>query len=166
MRNTTALSSGMVSPGSQVGPRPPTPTGGPMLDFNLLTEAEQLRKEPAWFNGHNAKTLVKHEDFRLVLMVMRAGTRMHRHQAKGTVCVQAIAGHLRVHVFDKTFELSAGQVLSLDPNLAHDLEATEESAFLLSIAWPNDSKLRNSVGHKPGITVVREDWIRDESVWN
>lgn len=165
MRYTTAFSSGMASPGSQVGPRLPKRTGGPMLDFDLSTEAEQLRKEPAWFNGYNAKSLVKHEDFRLVLMVITAGAQMHRHRAKGTFCVQAIFRHMTVHVFDKTFEPSAGQVLSLHPNLAHDLEATGESAFLLSNAWPGDSKLRNSVAHKPGITVVREE-IRDASVWN
>jgi hypothetical protein len=30
----------------------------------------------------------------------------------------------------------AGQVLMLDPDVAHDVEALAESAFLLTIAWP------------------------------
>ena len=34
--------------------------GGPILKFDLRRETEQLRREPAWFYGRNAKTLVKH----------------------------------------------------------------------------------------------------------
>jgi hypothetical protein len=32
--------------------------------------------------------------------------------------------------------LSAGQLLVMDCGVLHDVEAVEESAFLLTIAWP------------------------------
>ena len=38
--------------------------------------------------------------------------------------------------FGRTFDLPAGTLLTLDQNLPHDVEALEESAFLLTIAWP------------------------------
>jgi hypothetical protein len=45
---------------------------------------------------------------------------------------------------DLTVELAAGQLLVLEPEVAHSLEAVEESAFLLAIAFrghpdPGDS---------------------------
>jgi hypothetical protein len=34
------------------------------------------------------------------------------------------------------FDLRAGSLLVLDQGLPHDLEALEDSVFLLTIAWP------------------------------
>jgi quercetin dioxygenase-like cupin family protein len=36
----------------------------------------------------------------------------------------------------RTFDLPAGSLLALDQGIPHDVEALEESAFLLTIAWP------------------------------
>jgi hypothetical protein len=36
----------------------------------------------------------------------------------------------------RTFDLPAGSLLALDRGLPHDVEALEDSAFLLTIAWP------------------------------
>jgi len=35
-------------------------------------------------------------------------------------------------------EAPAGHALSLDPNLEHEIEAVDESAVLITIAWPQD----------------------------
>ena len=142
----------------------PVATGGPTLMFDMVREAAQLRHEPAWSSGRNAKTLVKHADFRLVLMLMKAGTCMHQHRAKGSVSIQPFFGHLRIHVLGNTAELRPGQVLSLDPNLPHDVEAVEDSAFLVSIAWPADS--RSIQPRRDQRSAKESDWMQDESVWN
>ena len=54
--------------------------------------------------------------------------------------MQAIAGHIRMHVHDKVFDLPAGHLLALERALPHDVEALEDSAFLLTIAWPEEAK--------------------------
>ena len=36
----------------------------------------------------------------------------------------------------RTFSLRHSGLLALDHGVAHDIEALEESAFLLTIAWP------------------------------
>jgi len=41
-----------------------------------------------------------------------------------------------MHVEDKVFDLPAGHLLALDRALPHDVKALEDSAFLLTIAWP------------------------------
>lgn len=116
---------------------PVAATGGPILQLDLAREAQRLCEETEWLNGRNARTLVKHADMRIVLTVMKAGTKMHQHHAKGSVSIQAVSGHLRIHVLDRSFELCAGQILALDPELAHDVEALDEDcAVLVFIAWP------------------------------
>lgn len=118
--------------------RLPRATSGPVLDLDLMTMAQQLRNEAAWSDGRSSCTLVKHGDFRMVLTVMRTGTRLHRHHARGTVLIQVLSGHIRACVFGEVVEAPAGHALSLDPNLEHEIEAVDESAVLITIAWPQD----------------------------
>jgi len=42
-----------------------------------------------------------------------------------------------VRLADQKVDLSAGELLVLDCGVLHDLEALEESAFLLTISWSN-----------------------------
>lgn len=116
--------------------RSPGPLESPMLSFDLNAEIEQLRKEDAWQGGRNSKTLVKHADFRVVLTVLKSGARLHEHRAPGRISVQTVAGHIRMHVEGKVFDLPAGHLLALERGIVHDVEALEDSAFLLTIAWP------------------------------
>ncbi len=116
--------------------RLPGPLESPALPFHLNAEIEQLRKEAAWQGGRNSKTLVKHSDFRVVLTVLESGARLHEHRAAGRISVQTVAGHIRMQVDGKVLDLPAGHLLALERAIAHDVEALEESAFLLTIAWP------------------------------
>jgi quercetin dioxygenase-like cupin family protein len=53
------------------------------------------------------------------------------------VAIQATAGRLRVRVSGEALELPAGHLLALEPDTPHDVEALEDSVFLLTIAWPS-----------------------------
>ncbi len=117
--------------------RPPQQVAGPALTFDLAEEASRLRAEEAWHQGtNNAKTLVKEPDFRIVLIVVKRGARLQEHRASGRISVQTLSGHVRLHLPDHAVDLPAGRLLALEPGIAHDVEALEESAFLLTIAWP------------------------------
>jgi len=108
-----------------------------LLTFDLRVEVERLQAEETWRQGmRNAKTLIKEPDLRIVVIVMRLGGRMEEHRAPGHLSIQTLTGRLRLQVRDQTIDLPAGEVLVLDPDVAHDVEAIEESAFLLTIAWP------------------------------
>jgi quercetin dioxygenase-like cupin family protein len=120
--------------------RPPGPLGSPILTFDLDGEVERLRNENAWQGGRNSKTLVKHADFRIVLTVLQSKARLHEHKAAGRISVQAVAGHIRMHVGDRAFDLPAGHLLALERALPHDVEALEDSAFLLTICWPEEAE--------------------------
>lgn len=114
----------------------PQPLAAAYLEFDLAREIEQLHHEPAWATGQNAKTLLKYDDLRVVLMALRARARVPKHQTEGRISIQTIRGHIQVRATGRTFDLPLGGLLALDRGLPHDVEAIEESVVLLTIAWP------------------------------
>lgn len=115
----------------------------PSLQFDLAKEIKELRKEESWNQetGRSSKTLVKHPDLRIVLILLKAKTRMHEHKTTARISVQTISGHIRVHLPERAVDLPAGNLVVLDQCLEHDVEALEESALLLSISWPPEADI-------------------------
>lgn len=114
----------------------PQPMAASFLEFDLARELDELHCEPQPASGQNAKTLVKHDDFRIVLIALRAQTRTGEHETEGRISVHTLRGRIRVRALGRTFDLLPGSLLALDQGLTHDVEALEDSAILLTIAWP------------------------------
>jgi quercetin dioxygenase-like cupin family protein len=110
----------------------------PFLEFDLTSEVDRLHRESTWNTGQNARTLIKYDDLRVVLMALKAGARIPEHKANGRISVQVLSGHVRLNALGRAFDLLPGSLLALDERAPHDLEALEESAILLTIAWPGD----------------------------
>ena len=111
--------------------------GRSVAHIDLEAEIELLRGEETYHRvGRNGKTLVKRPDFRVVLTALRGGTRVAEHVAPGPLTVQAVRGRIRMHVPGGEVELGPGHLLALERNERHDVEALEDSVFLLTIAWP------------------------------
>jgi len=119
--------------------RPHAPSmASPFLEFDLDAEVDRLHGERTWSTGQNARTLIKYDDFRVVLMALKAGARIPEHKANGRISVQVLAGHIRLNASGRAFDLLPGSLLALDERAPHDLEALDDSAVLLTIAWPGD----------------------------
>jgi quercetin dioxygenase-like cupin family protein len=110
----------------------------PLLRFNLPDELRLLRNEDSWQRetGRSSKTLAKYPDFRIVLVLMKANTQMKEHHADARISIHSLQGRIRVHLPDQKVEMPAGELIALDHGIPHDVEAVEESAFLISISWP------------------------------
>lgn len=109
---------------------------GAILTVDLNREIEQLRSEARWQSGHTAKTLAKYPDFRVVLIVMSASGRLEKHQTGARISVHTLEGQIRVHTAERSVDLAAGQIMTLECNIPHDVEGITDSTFLLTIAWP------------------------------
>jgi quercetin dioxygenase-like cupin family protein len=119
----------------------PQPMAAPFLECDLGREIEQLHREPEWRSGHNARTLVKYDDFRIVLTALKGGARISEHHTGGRLSIHTVRGHLQMRAADRTFDLATESLVALDRNVRHELEALEDTAFLLTIAWPlNDQR--------------------------
>src|ERR1039457_3905368 len=123
---------------------------GPLLQFDLAGELDQLHRDESWLHptGRSSKTLVKHPDLRIVLIAMKANTRMHEHTAAGRISVHLLNGHIRVHLPERVVDLPAGHLLALDQCVPHDVEAAEDSAFLLTLSWPPETTNKKSERHR------------------
>lgn len=117
--------------------RPHTPSMAErIMEFDLPAEIHRLQAETTWSTGHNARTLIKYDDLRVVLTALQAGARIPEHKADGRVSVHVLSGHIQLRAAGRTFSLRPGGLLAIDQGVPHGVEALEESAFLLTIAWP------------------------------
>jgi quercetin dioxygenase-like cupin family protein len=111
---------------------------GPFIEFDLPAEVHRLHAETTWSTGHNARTLIKYDSLRVVLIALKASVRLPEHKTEGRISVHVLSGHIQLKAAGRTFTLRSGGMLALDHGMPHDVEALEESALLLTIAWPGN----------------------------
>ncbi|MFZ0862842.1 MAG: hypothetical protein WCA27_09335 [Candidatus Sulfotelmatobacter sp.] len=112
-----------------------------LLHFNLSDELGRLREEDSWTrgSGRSSKTLAKYPDFRIVLVLMKPGSEMKEHHADARISIQTIQGRVRIQLPDQVVELGGGELMCLESGIHHDVNALEESAFLITVSWPGGS---------------------------
>ncbi len=111
--------------------------GSSLLQVLLPDEMRNLWQQETWdTEGRSARTLVKYPDLRIVLVSMKAGTRMKEHRTDARFAILTLSGHVRFHFPQASVEVPRGELLAVDRGVAHDVEAIRQSTFLLIIAWP------------------------------
>ena len=116
------------------------------LDKNL----RELHQGPERQTGIARKVLIRYPDLQIALRAMKAHTRIPEHHNTGRMCVQTIRGHIRLHADGKVFDLPQGRVLILNRAVSHDVEAVEESAFLLTVVPPGSAGQSQEEGYMYG----------------
>jgi quercetin dioxygenase-like cupin family protein len=105
--------------------------------FDLKAEAERLFNEGAWnASGRLSKMLLKRADLRLVLFAMRANALLDEHKTPAAITVQPISGRVQMKLRGRTVNLAPEQMVVVDSNIPHDVRALEDSAFLLTMVFP------------------------------
>ncbi len=113
-----------------------------LAQFDLAQEMKESDQKRPWPMGHFAKMLFKKSDFRMVLIMMDSGSVLKEHHADGTISIQVLKGSVDFRAQGETRSLQVNSVLTLGASIQHELEAREESAILLTIAWPSGEKLQ------------------------
>jgi quercetin dioxygenase-like cupin family protein len=119
-------------------PLPAKPAAQQADVMDLMDEARQLRSTPVFAqHGQSARTLVKHEHFRVVLIALKSGRHCQEHKAEESLSIQTVTGSVQVHFASdrESVGLPEGRVLALAPGVAHDFEAREDATLLLTLAW-------------------------------
>ncbi len=111
------------------------PVEGPFLHLQLGEQLERLRQESTWrASGRNAITLAKEPSLRVVLMLLGKGTKISEHQAAGPLTFQVLSGSVTFRAGARVESLGSGELIVLESTVAHEVEALEESACLLTLA--------------------------------
>ena len=115
-------------------PRPSDRFAGSERALDLPAALRALRAEgPTGANGHRQITLLHRGPVRLVLFAFDAGGRMPEHRAPGWITIHVLRGSLQVQTPDARHVLRAGEILSLAPDVPHDVDATDEADMLLGV---------------------------------
>jgi quercetin dioxygenase-like cupin family protein len=118
---------------------------GTMIDkiaqFDLPSEIADAEQKKPWPSGLYSKTLFKKHDLRVVLISMQSDARMKEHHTDGTLSLHVLKGEIRVSVNGKPHDLSTGTLFTLAASIRHDVEARNDSVFLLTISWPSNKEL-------------------------
>jgi quercetin dioxygenase-like cupin family protein len=111
------------------------PLDGAVLSFDLPLLLKRLKGEATWHSGsRNSVTLVKGQRLRIVLVAMHSRTAIPMHHADSPLSIQLIHGSLLVRTDTQVVRLRKGQLLTLQAQIPHALEALRESAFLLTLS--------------------------------
>lgn len=105
------------------------------LAFDLRAEIESLKAEgPPSSAGHRQKTLYKHGDATIALFLFERGGGLPQHEAAGAVTIHVIDGWLTVTTGPgRAYDLRAGHLLALAPDIPHAVTAREQSAMVLQV---------------------------------
>ena len=111
----------------------------PLLQIDMEQELQQPGQEDSWQRetGRSSKNAREVSDFRIVLILIKGGTRMRQHRAEGRISIQQVKGRVRIHwaAHRKVDVPGRCDLLVLDCGVLHDVEALEESALLMTISW-------------------------------
>ena len=112
----------------------------PLMIFSLDDETARLRKGAQWASSERAAiTLIKTSDFRIVLIALGLGKIMHAHRAEGPITLLVQQGLVRLKAEGLEHVLKRETLFTLGHGITHEIEALEESTFLLTIVQPHDS---------------------------
>jgi quercetin dioxygenase-like cupin family protein len=105
--------------------------------FQLADEIRGLRTDLEHTSGERAaRTFAKTAGLRVTLVLLKAGATMNPEAIAGGASVQVVAGHLRLQTEGDWRELGPGELVVLAENLREPVTAVDETAFLVTVAWP------------------------------
>ena len=110
------------------------PLSGEVLTARLPLLLDELRAEEIWDEeSRNSRTLFKAQGLRVVLVVLGAGREIRSHKAESPLTLHVIEGQVRLRAGKEELSLGPGAIAQLGAKVPHDLKATKEAAFLLTI---------------------------------
>jgi quercetin dioxygenase-like cupin family protein len=106
----------------------------PVISLDTEDEVHALKTEPEWIAGErNGITLAKYPHMRVVLVALRRGTSLREHKVEGPMALYLLSGKVSVTVRKTRYQVQEGGLFTLRKTVPHDVEALEDSAFLLTI---------------------------------
>ena len=113
------------------------PLSGQGLTFRLADEIRGLRRDLGRTSGGRAaKTLAKSGGLRVALVLLQSGAALDPQATVGGSSLQVLEGRLRMEAEGQALEAISGDLVVLSENLHDSIKAEEDSAFLVTVAWP------------------------------
>ncbi len=109
----------------------------PLMSFATEQEIAKLKASDQWRRESRAAlTLVKTPGVTIVLVALHAGAVLKEHHAEGPITLAVVEGAIRFKACGEERVLRRGGLLALADAIQHEVEAIEESAFVLTVNHP------------------------------
>jgi len=106
----------------------------PLMSFAIEQEIEKLKASDQWQRESRAAlTLVKTHAVTIVLVALHAGAVLKDHHAEGPITVAVLEGAIRLKTSGDERVLRRSALLALGSAIQHEIEALEDSAFVLTV---------------------------------
>lgn len=113
------------------------PLQAPLLKLSIDEESDVLKNEPGWINGdRNAITLQKNSSLRVVLISMRKGTSLKEHKVEGPITLFVSSGKIIFTAGEDKIDAGKNELIILEKTIPHNVEALEDTDFILTIIQP------------------------------
>ncbi|MEO6069245.1 MAG: cupin domain-containing protein [Chitinophagaceae bacterium] len=107
----------------------------PLVTMHLNEFIDQLKGESTWKDSdRNSVTIFKSETMRIVLLGLHKNAELKPHKANGVISVQVLEGMIKFSTEDENSQLEKGQMIALQENITHSVQALQESFFLLTLS--------------------------------
>jgi quercetin dioxygenase-like cupin family protein len=113
--------------------REPAPPDQPL---DLDSAGDALQAEAAEMSsGRAARTLTPaaHGALKQTLVALQAGTQLSEHETNGPATIQLLRGTATINSSQGTISLEGGQ-WAVIPDVRHDLQATEDTVVIITVA--------------------------------
>ena len=87
-------------------------------------------------DGARTVALFKSRDLEVMRLVLPAGKSLPPHKVAREITIQCVSGALAVNTVAGRHELKAGQLLFLDREAMHDVQALEDVTALVTVVLP------------------------------
>jgi quercetin dioxygenase-like cupin family protein len=112
----------------------------PFVEMDLNNFIIQIKEEITWTTtDHNSITIFKSDNTTVVLIGMHQNAELKRHKAYGDIHVQVLEGKINFCTEQQTVSLKKGQMIALNADIPHSVQALDESFFLLTVIVNNIS---------------------------
>lgn len=111
-------------------------TPGTIEVFNLQAMAKQLMTEKPFIeHGRSGLTLTRDDNHTMVLTVAKGGKTVQEHHPAGPTTIVMLSGSmtLMTNKNDQNVSLMSGMAAAFAPDVAHQIIAHTDSAFLIMI---------------------------------
>lgn len=125
----------MPTPSDRLRPPPAERFAGTEHLIDLVSAVKALRDEPHdGKDNHRQITVFHNGSLRIVLFAFEAGGSLPAHHAPGIVVIHALRGAASVQTPGEIHKLTAGQILTLAPEIVHDVRAEDEADILVTVS--------------------------------
>jgi quercetin dioxygenase-like cupin family protein len=106
---------------------------GVSMSVRAAGEIINVRPLGADLAGARSTALMKTDSLEVIRMVIHEGKKIPEHTAPGDITVHCIEGHIVFTVGEHARDMKSGDLLFLEANEPHSLEAVVDSSILLTI---------------------------------